>query len=141
MSAFLDDCPVIDVPGRPYPIEVRYEPRVSLAGAVRSVVERAGGRVPLLPPWRSRDPPGAGGAGDSPACVCAAHGTLSAEEQDLALAPCEGAQGDPGGERAETSPTVEGVTDVVDSGQHKVLRYDAARGLDRLQLSAFRGLG
>ena len=35
---------------------------------------------------------------------------------------------------AETSLTVEGVTDVIDSGQHKVLRYDAARGLDRLEL-------
>src|SRR5262249_2502030 len=32
-----------------------------------------------------------------------------------------------------TSLTVEGITDVVDSGWHKVLRYDAARGLDRLE--------
>ena len=34
---------------------------------------------------------------------------------------------------AETSVTVEGVTDVVDSGYHKVLRFDAERGFDRLE--------
>jgi ATP-dependent helicase HrpB len=62
------------------------------------------------------------------------HGTLSSEEQDRALAPS--------GERkvilatnvAETSLTVEGVSDVIDTGQHKVLRYDPSRGLDRLEL-------
>ena len=35
---------------------------------------------------------------------------------------------------AETSLTVEGVTDVIDSGQQKVLRFDPASGLDRLVL-------
>jgi len=35
---------------------------------------------------------------------------------------------------AETSITVEGVTDVVDSGTHKIVRYDAERGFDRLVL-------
>ena len=35
---------------------------------------------------------------------------------------------------AETSLTVEGVTDVIDGGLHKVLRYDPARALDRLEL-------
>jgi ATP-dependent helicase HrpB len=34
---------------------------------------------------------------------------------------------------AETSVTVDGVTHVVDAGWQKVLRYDAARGLDRLE--------
>ncbi|MEX1128877.1 MAG: ATP-dependent helicase C-terminal domain-containing protein, partial [Vicinamibacterales bacterium] len=35
---------------------------------------------------------------------------------------------------AETSLTVPGVTAVVDSGQHKVARYDAGRGVDSLEL-------
>src|SRR5512139_108410 len=43
VARFLDDCPVIDVPGRPYSVEVRYEPRTSMAEAVRSVVARPGG--------------------------------------------------------------------------------------------------
>ena len=62
------------------------------------------------------------------------HGTLSAEEQDLALAPCAERKVILATNVAETSLTVEGVTDVIDSGQHKVLRYDPSRGLDRLEL-------
>ena len=45
VARFLDDCPVIDVPGRPHPIEVRYEPGLSLAEAVRTVSARPGGHV------------------------------------------------------------------------------------------------
>jgi len=30
-SRFLDECPLIDAPGRPYPIEIRYEPGVTPA--------------------------------------------------------------------------------------------------------------
>ena len=52
------------------------------------------------------------------------HGTLSAEEQDRALAPCPERKVILATNVAETSLTVEGVTDVIDSGQHKVLRYD-----------------
>jgi len=135
VSRFLDDCPVIDVPGRPYPIEVRYEPRVSLAGAVRSVLERAGGHVlcflPGAPEIRRAQVEIGTLAGVR---VLPLHGTLSAEEQDLALAPSAVRKVILATNVAETSLTVEGVTDVVDSGQHKVLRYDAARGLDRLLL-------
>ena len=135
VARFLGDCPVIDVPGRPYPIEVRYEPRVSLAGAVRSVLGRAGGHVlcflPGAPEIRRAQAEIGTPAGVR---VLPLHGTLSAEEQDLALAPSAVRKVILATNVAETSLTVEGVTDVIDSGQHKVLRYDAARGLDRLEL-------
>jgi len=135
VAAFLGDCPVIDVPGRPYPIEVRYEPHVSLAGAVRSVLERAGGHVlcflPGAPEIRRAQAEIGTPAGVQ---VLPLHGTLSAEEQDLALAPSVVRKVILATNVAETSLTVEGVTDVIDSGQHKVLRYDAERGLDRLEL-------
>ncbi len=135
VAAFLGDCPVIDVPGRPYPIEVRHEPRVTLAGAVRSALERAGGHIlcflPGAPEIRRAQADLGGLAG---ARVLPLHGTLSAEEQDLALAPSVVRKVILATNVAETSLTVEGVTDVIDSGQHKVLRYDAARGLDRLEL-------
>ena len=135
VAAFLGDCPVIDVPGRPYPIEVRYEPRASLAGAVRSVLERAGGHVlcflPGAPEIRRAQAEIGTPAGVR---VLPLHGTLSAEEQDLALAPSVERKVILATNVAETSLTVEGVTDVIDSGQHKVLRYDPARGLDRLEL-------
>ena len=117
VSRFLDDCPVIDVPGRPHPIEVRYEPRVSLAGAVRSVLEGAGGHVlcflPGAPEIRRAQAELGGLAGVR---VLPLHGTLSAEEQDLALAPSVVRKVILATNVAETSLTVEGVTDVIDSG-------------------------
>ena len=135
VAAFLDDCPVIDVPGRPYPIEVRYEPRASLAGVVRSVVAQPGGHLlcflPGAPEIRRAQAEIGSIAGVR---VLPLHGTLSAEEQDRALAPCPERKVILATNVAETSLTVEGVTDVIDSGQHKVLRYDHSRALDRLEL-------
>jgi ATP-dependent helicase HrpB len=64
------------------------------------------------------------------------HGSLDSEAQDLPLRP-------PASPRrrvivatniAETSVTVPGVTVVVDSGLHKVARYDADRGIDSLDV-------
>jgi ATP-dependent helicase HrpB len=135
VAAFLDDCPVIDVPGRPYPIEVRYEPRASLAGAVGSILERPGGHLLCFLPG-AREIRRAQAELGTPAGVrvLPLHGTLTAEEQDLALAACPERKVILATNVAETSLTVDGVTDVVDSGQHKVLRYDPSRALDRLEL-------
>jgi ATP-dependent helicase HrpB len=140
VARFLDDCPVIDVPGRPHPIEVRYEPAVTPAAAVRTALGRPGGHVLCFLPGAPEIRRVQAELGDvAGSRVLPLHGTLSSEEQDLALAPS--------GERkvilatnvAETSLTVEGVTDVIDSGQHKVLRYDPSRGLDRLELERIPG--
>jgi hypothetical protein len=68
------------------------------------------------------------------ALVLPLHGTLSPEEQDRALAPSTERKVILATNVAETSLTVEGVTDVIDGGQHKVLRYDPERALDRLEL-------
>ena len=135
VAHFLEDCPVIDVPGRPHPIEVRHAPGLSMAEAVRSAIARPGGHLlcflPGAPEIRRAQADLAGLAG---ARVLPLHGTLSAEEQDLALAPSAGRKVILATNVAETSLTVEGVTDVIDSGQLKVLRYDPSRGLDRLDL-------
>jgi ATP-dependent helicase HrpB len=135
VARFLDDCPVIEVAGRPHPIEVRYEPRRSLADAVRTVLSRPGGHVlcflPGAPEIRRAQGEIGGVAG---ARVLPLHGTLSGDEQDAALAPSAERKVILATNVAETSLTVEGVTDVIDTGQHKVLRYDASRGLDRLEL-------
>ena len=45
VARYLGDCPIVEVAGRPYPIEVRYAPRLALAEAVREVVGRPGGHV------------------------------------------------------------------------------------------------
>jgi ATP-dependent RNA helicase HrpB len=136
VSRFLGDCPVIEVPGRPHPIEIRYDPRRSMAEAVRSVVAGPGGHVLcfLAGVPEIRRTLAELGSGVPAARLLPLHGTLSADEQDRALAPSSERKVVLATNVAETSLTVEGVTDVVDSGQHKVLRYDASRGLDRLEL-------
>jgi ATP-dependent helicase HrpB len=135
VSRFLDDCPVIEVTGRAHPIEVRYEPRATLAAAVRRALERPGGHVLCFLPGAPEIRRAQAELGAlSGARVLPLHGTLSAEEQDEALAPSDTRKLILATNVAETSLTVEGVTDVVDTGQHKVLRYDASRGLDRLEL-------
>jgi ATP-dependent helicase HrpB len=135
VARFLGRCPVVDVPGRPHPIEVRYAPGVTAAAAVRTVLQGPGGHVLCFMAGAPEIRRVQAELGELVGVrVLPLHGSLSSEEQDLALAPS--------GERkvilatnvAETSLTVEGVTDVIDTGQHKVLRYDPTRGLDRLEL-------
>jgi ATP-dependent helicase HrpB len=135
VARFLDDCPLLDLPGRPHPIEVRYEPRTPLVQAVRSVLGRPGGHVLCFLPGAPEIRRVQAELGEVAGCrVRPLHGTLSSEEQDLALAPSDERKVILATNVAETSLTVEGVTDVIDSGQHKVLRYDPSRGLDRLEL-------
>src|SRR5206468_809712 len=61
------------------------------------------------------------------------HGSMDADEQDRALAPTDRRRIIVATNIAETSLTVPGVTAVVDSGVHKVARYDADRGIDSLE--------
>jgi ATP-dependent helicase HrpB len=135
VSRFLDSCPVVEVQARPHPVEVRYEPRTSVADAVRATLARPGGHVlcflPGAPEIRRVQSELAAVPG---ARVLPLHGTLPPEEQDAALAPSTERKVILATNVAETSLTIEGVTDVIDSGQHKVLRYDAERALDRLEL-------
>jgi ATP-dependent helicase HrpB len=132
---FLDGCPVVDVPGRPHPIEIRYAPGLSPAAAVRTVLARPGGHVLCFLPGAPEIRRTQGELWDvAGARVLPLHGTLSSEDQDLALAPSVERKVILATNVAETSLTVDGVTDVIDTGQHKVLRYDPSRGLDRLEL-------
>ena len=62
------------------------------------------------------------------------HGSLDAAAQDAALQPTSRRKIVLATNIAETSLTVDGVTDVVDAGRHKVLRLDPNLGLDRLEL-------
>jgi ATP-dependent helicase HrpB len=135
VARFLDECPVVEIDGRPHPVAVRYEPRTSVADAVRATLARPGGHVlcflPGAPEIRRVQSELAGVAG---ARVLPLHGSLPPEAQDAALAPSAERKVILATNVAETSLTIEGVTDVIDSGQHKVLRYDPARALDRLEL-------
>lgn len=144
MSATLDagpvaaylGCSVLDVPGRRFPVEITQSPDLSPAAAVRQVLERDGGHalvfLPGAPEIRALAEKLAGSP--LPARVLPLHGSLDARAQDAALDPSGGRKVILATNIAETSLTIEGVTDVVDTGRHKVLRYDDAIGLDRLEL-------
>ena len=62
------------------------------------------------------------------------YGSLAADEQDRAIRPSSCRRIIVATNIAETSLTVPGVTAVVDTGLHKVARYDADRGIDSLEL-------
>ena len=150
VSRFLSDAdgpaPVVDVPGRPFPVEIRHaahgDPRpleVRVASAVATALrEGPPGDVLVFLPGaaeirRARE------AVESlrpDLDVRILHGDLPGAAQDAALAPAED------GRRrvvlatnvAETSLTIEGVSSVVDSGLARTLRFDSRSGLDRLVL-------
>jgi ATP-dependent helicase HrpB len=136
VAEFLGGCPVVEVAGRPHPVELSYAAGTAPHEAVREALSRPGGHVLCFLPGQSeiRDAAGRlelGGLGA--VRVFPLHGSLDAREQDAALAPSDTRKVILATNVAETSLTVEGVTDVVDSGWHRLLRYDAARGIDRLE--------
>src|SRR6185295_5302939 len=45
VSAFLDGCPVVDVPGRTFPLEIAYEPGRTVADAARDLLEATSASV------------------------------------------------------------------------------------------------
>jgi ATP-dependent helicase HrpB len=140
VSAFLNACPVVDVPGRLHPLEVGYAPGVTVPDAIAETMRASRGDVLCFLPGafeirRAIDELQARGVAAA-AEILPLHGSLDSEAQDLALKP-------PALPRrrvivatniAETSVTVPGVTAVVDSGLHKVARYDAERGIDSLDV-------
>jgi ATP-dependent helicase HrpB len=135
VSSFFDGCPVIDVPGRLHRIDIGYAPGQSIAAAAADVLRETSGSVLCFLPGageirramgelesRVRDTP-----------IVPLHGSLDADAQDLALRPVAGRRIIVATNIAETSLTVPGVTAVIDTGLHKVARYDADRGIDSLE--------
>ncbi len=137
-SAYLDGCPVFDIPGTLHPVDLAYRPATSVTVAVQEVMSLMAGDVLCFLPGAGEVRRAAGelrGALGADVEVVELHGSLTADEQDRAIG------GGTAARRvivatniAETSLTVPGVRAVVDSGQHKVARYDADRGVDSLQL-------
>jgi ATP-dependent helicase HrpB len=137
IASFLDGCPIIEVPGRTHPIQVEYAPGQTIADASRRLLTDTRGTVLCFLPGafeirRAIDDLRA--RSNDHLDVVPLYGALTADEQDRALAVAP-----PGRPRivvatniAETSVTVPGVTGVVDSGLHKIARYDADRGIDSL---------
>lgn len=145
MSATLDAGPVaayladgsgpariFTIEGSRHPVRVFYRPSASVAAAVREMLFDAPGDVLAFLPGAREIEKTSGELADLDALVLPLHGSLDVESQERALAPAARRKVILATNIAETSLTVEGVTEVVDSGLHKVLRYDAAAGVDHL---------
>ena len=137
VRAFLDGCPHVDVPGRLHPIEIGYRPSAPVAaaaaeltasgeGSVLCFLPGAGEIARALPDVRNTVGPGIE--------VLPLHGSLPADEQDRAIAADMSRRVILATNIAETSLTVPGITAVVDTGLHKIARYDEDRGIDSLEL-------
>ena len=130
VSAFLGDCPIIDVPGSLHPLTIEYGPGESIAAALNVVLPRTTGNVLCFLPGAREINSAIAESGEvarrHDAELVPLHGSLDAAAQDRALSPSSGKR------RiiiatniAETSLTVSGVSAVIDSGLQKVASYDA----------------
>ena len=147
VARFLDDCPVVRVEGRTFPIDVSYHPSVRPASpeAIEPLVREllanrsAAGHVLVFLPGMAEirriqkaiEPL----AADHGAVVLPLHGSLPADEQDLALRPCPQTKIILATNVAETSLTIDGVTTVIDTGLARIAHHDPQRGFDRLDLA------
>lgn len=142
-SAFLDDCPVVDVPGMLHPVDIAYSPRTSVGDAVRDTLGRTSGHILCFLPGVAEIRRAAADIRERLTAnqpeVIELHGSMPADEQDRALTHAGGRRVIVATNIAETSLTVPGVSGVVDSGQHKVARYDVHRGVDSLELERISG--
>lgn len=135
VSTFLGGCPVIDVPGRQFPVHITYRPSEALEDIVVDESRTTGGAILVFLPGAreiaqatSRLASRVGAGVD----VLELHGGLDADLQDAALRPSLRPRVIVATNIAETTLTVPDVTLVIDAGWQKVARYDADRGIDRL---------
>lgn len=138
VSRFLGDCPVIDVPGTLHPLEIAYAFGQTVAEALDELLPAARGNALCFLPGageiaravREAEPVAARHGVD----LLSLHGAMDATEQDAALAPGSRRRVILATNIAETSLTVPDVSIVIDSGLHKVARYNGERGVDSLTL-------
>ncbi len=133
VARFLGGCPVIEVDGRPHPVVVEYAAGLSVAEGVRRRLFAGPGDVLAFLPGAGEIRRAAARLAGVDADVLPLHGGLDAEAQDAALRPSARRKVVLATNLAETSLTIDGVRSVVDSGLHRVARYDAARAIDRLE--------
>ncbi|MCH9650557.1 MAG: ATP-dependent helicase HrpB [Deltaproteobacteria bacterium] len=146
VARFLGDSPILTSAGRLYPVEISYLEADKDPSLVNTVVEgvlkalrHSSGDILVFLPGVGEIRRAAdilkGEVGHSDTEILALYGDLSSEQQDRVLQPAAHRKVVLATNVAETSITVEGVVGVVDSGYARKLVYDAASGLDRLQLS------
>ncbi|MBQ6566567.1 MAG: DEAD/DEAH box helicase [Treponema sp.] len=131
--------PVMDIPGRLFPVQVLYEPELSVAGAVMQELPHGNGGILAFLPGiadirRTESELRAAGA-SARADIFILHSSISLDEQRKILSPPR-----PGEKRrvilssaiAETSLTVPDVSVVIDSGLMRLNRMNVRSGMETL---------
>ncbi len=145
VARFLGDCPVISSTGRSHPVTIEYTAHASsaplesrVADGVRQALARCVGDVLVFLPGvgeiRRAGKRIEGLATTAGVAVVPLYGDLAGDQQDRALRAGSRRRVVLATNVAETSVTVDGVDAVVDSGLARTVRFDAATGLDRLEL-------
>jgi ATP-dependent helicase HrpB len=144
LAEFLDG-PVVESEGRLHPVATDYLPfaatgpveRIAASG-VEQILDKTAGDVLVFLPGvaeirRTRQAI-ASVAERRDLAVMELYGDLPSDQQEAVLRPADRRKVILSTNVAETSVTIEGVTGVVDAGLARVLRFDSAVGLDRLEL-------
>ena len=132
VARFLGGAQVFEAGGRRFPIDVQYRAGVAMADAVRDQLRNPGGDILCFLPGMREIERTQRVLANTAALVLPLHGSLDVDAQERALAPASERKVILATNIAETSLTVEGVTDVIDSGVHKVLRFDPDTAVDHL---------
>lgn len=149
ISQYLGNAPIIDVPGKLFPLEIRYQKNSQLLQTSPAFFENLVGTIKEAERATSQDIlvflPGVGEIDR-----CTQHLESWAEEKSVDLVPLHGSLPleaqrralQKGGRRkvllstniAESSVTVDGVACVIDTGLAKNMKYDLRTGFSRLEL-------
>ena len=132
VAQFLGDARIFEIDARPYPVEVEYAPNTSLREVVQHEVRTTSGDLLCFFPGAREIERAATEIGAIDAEVLPLHGSLDVDAQERAIAPSKNRKIILATNIAETSLTVEGVRTVIDSGLHKVLRFDPQTAVDHL---------
>ncbi len=147
---YFDNAPAIEVPGRPYPVDVHYRsqnpseledvPVIAAQTTMEILSSGKEGDVLIFMPGREEidatiktiDEFTKGNKTQESFDVLPLYGTQSPEEQDRIFAPSRKRKVIVSTNVAETSITIPGVCHVVDSGLIKQIEYNAESGIEAL---------
>ncbi len=145
VSEYLNRCPIIDCPGRSFPVDIHWSRRNErqsipdlAAQGVRDVFRSAEGDVLVFLPGKGEinrtDRLLQPLAQKHSLLIQHLHGSMPLDEQNKVLAESKQQRIILATNVAETSVTVSGVTAVVDTGTVRQMGFDPETGLNRLQL-------
>lgn len=145
ISQYLGNCPVIESPGRTFPVDISYLQFPSNLPAAEAAAAGTGQMLPQTPGHLLVFLPGVGEIRQAETAlarleaqydfdIMPLYGEMPLEEQQAVLRPSKRRKVVLSTNIAETSITIDGVTGVVDSGLARVNRFDPHIGLNRLEL-------